>query len=103
MLEPADICIIVEPVIPDHTFFADRVCRDLRDLGYATTTPTLYTSTLKVAWDDASGWTLTYNNQAQTFTLKTLKCLERLLFEDRILAHQPNMPPGRRRPFAANK
>jgi hypothetical protein len=100
MLEPADICVIVEPVAPEHIFFADRVHRDLRDLGYATATSASYTATLKVAWTDADGWTLTYNNQAQTFTLKNPKCLERVLYEDRILAHQPNMPPGRRRPFS---
>ena len=99
MLAPADILVVVEPVAPEHILFADRVRRDLQDWNYATTGSAPHIVTLKVAWDDGH-WTLTYNNQSQTFTLNSLKCLERKLYEDRILANQATMPPGRLRPFS---
>jgi hypothetical protein len=99
MLEPADILIVVEPEGPEHLFFAERVCRDLQDWKYKITGAAPFQATLKVAWDDGI-WTLTYNNQAQIFKLQSLGHLQRVLHEDRILAYQPNMPPGRLRPFA---
>ena len=102
MLRPADILIVVEPEGPDHILFADRVRRDLHDWKYRVEPPALCQATLKVRWIDGDGWTLTYNNQAQTIVLRTLKCLERTLYEDRILANQATMPPGRLRPFSAN-
>ncbi len=101
MLEPADILIVVEPEGPEHLFFADRVRRDLNDWNYKTTSPAPNKATLIVAWDDGN-WTLTYNNQAQIFKINSLKGLERILYEDRILAHQQTMPPGRLRPFTPN-
>ena len=101
MLSAADILIVVEPMAPEYELFADRIRRDLRDLNYSTdpTTKPRYQATLKVSWTDADGWTLAYNNQAQTFILHTLKYLERTLYEDRILVNQKWMPPGRSRPF----
>lgn len=99
MLDPADILIVVEPEGPEYILYANRVQRDLHDWKYRTESPATYHSTLKVRWIDGDGWTLTYNNQAQTIILKTLKCLERTLYEDRILANQKSMPPGRLRPF----
>jgi hypothetical protein len=98
MLNPQDILIVVEPAAPEDEPFADRIHRDLCDWNYQGPNPT-YTATLKVAWSDNDGWTLIYDNQAQTFTLKSIKCLQRTLYEDRILVHQSTMPPGRLRPF----
>jgi hypothetical protein len=98
MLSAADILLVVEPAAPEHEPFADRVHRDLCDWGYQIQ-GAAYTATLKVAWSDKDGWTLTYNNQAQTFTLRSIECLCRVLYEDRILVNQKWLPPGRLRPF----
>lgn len=97
MLVAADILIVVSSASHDH---GDRVRRYLRDLGYRTemSANAPYHTTLNVEWDNGI-WDLTYNNQAQTFNLRTLKCLERILYEDRILANQGTLPPGRLRPF----
>jgi glutamine cyclotransferase len=97
MLVAADILIVVSSASHEH---GDRVRRDLRDLGYRTEmhTSTPYHATPNVEWNNGI-WDLTYNNQAQTFSLRTLKCLERILYEDRILANQVMLPPGRLRPF----
>ena len=98
MLSAADILIVIQPERPEDEPFADRIHRDLCDWNYQVP-GAAYTATLKVSWSDGTGWTLTYNNQAQTFILRSIECLRRTLYEDRILVNQKWLPPGRLRPF----